>query len=241
MRLYAYCLCEDEPAALEAVAGLNGAKPRTIYSGGIAAVVSDYEDESAPLTRDNVFAHERVVGHVLAHTTPLPFRFGTLTSEAQLDDYIGEQRESLTAMFVRVRGCVEMSVKIIWDVDSIKSEIADSIGETPASLKASSDAEGRGTSFLTMKRREILGGEALESRAGEVAAWIRDSLGDTVEQDAVRLQPGERLFFAAAHLVKRARLDGYRERLARARVQREGLHFLTSGPWPPYSFTHLRA
>jgi len=44
---------------------------------------------------------------------------------------------------------------------------------------------------------------------------------------------------AAAHLVERDKIPQYKERLAAARKNRPELHFLFSGPWPPYSFANI--
>ena len=53
------------------------------------------------------------------------------------------------------------------------------------------------------------------------------------------LAPTEKLIIAAAHLVDRDAIAKYRDQLAEARKLREELHFLVSGPWPPYSFSNI--
>jgi hypothetical protein len=55
----------------------------------------------------------------------------------------------------------------------------------------------------------------------------------------VSLCPTEKLIVAAAHLVDRKKVTKYRERLAEARKTRPELHFLVSGPWPPYTFSNI--
>jgi hypothetical protein len=47
------------------------------------------------------------------------------------------------------------------------------------------------------------------------------------------------MVLAAAHLVERGRLPAYRKGLGAARTERPDLHFLISGPWPPYSFANI--
>lgn len=243
MSFYAYCLSDEVTGEMiGGVAGVGG-EPRLVHYGEIAAVVSPFEGESLEVTRENVFAHERVVGHVLAHTTPLPFRFGTVVSAAQLESYVGSQRERLRAQLARVRGCVEMSVKVIWNPGAVRIE---AMGESSAATgDAPSDesglTSGRGTAFLMAKRREILGDETLKARAEAVAAWLAGHLGETVREMNAQVRPQETLVVAAAHLVERARLEEYRERLRAARAERAALHFLTSGPWPPYSFSQTNS
>lgn len=244
MKFYAYCLSDEVTGVMiESVTGVGGAgRPCLIQFGGIAAVVSPFEGESASVTRENVFAHERVIGHVLAHTTPLPFRFGTVVDAARLEGYVDSQRARLQAQLARVRGCVEMSVKVIWSVSAVKREATGRDAKPDAAEDESSAlAQGRGAAFLMAKRREILGDETLKAQAESIAAWLAAHLGETAREAEVNVRPMEALVVAAAHLVERARLEEYQERLRAARSQRADLHFLTSGPWPPYSFSQTNS
>jgi hypothetical protein len=238
MKLYAYCLSDEAAArAVESEIGLAGAQPRLLWCGEIAAVVSDFDEERAAVTRENVLAHERVVRRVLVETTPLPFRFGTIVSDARLQSYLNSQQDSLRAQLARVRGCVEMSVKVIWNRDAVRDEAVRDDSGADAPVEASPAMKGSGTAFLAAKRREILGERVLKERASDVAAWLSERLGDVVRESEISLQPNESLVLSAAHLVERARLEDYRDALRRARSERGELHFLTSGAWPPYSFT----
>jgi len=242
MNFYVYCLSDEVTGEMiESVAGVR-ASPRLIQYGGIAAVVSPFEDESVPVTRENVFAHERVIGHVLAHTTPLPCRFGTVVDAARLEGYVNSQRERLEAQLARVRGCVEMSVKVIWPVAGVKGDATgrDTNVDAPVDESGAQSA-GRGTAFLMEKRRQILGDETLKARAEGVTAWLDARLGETARETRVVVRPMEALVVAAAHLVERVRLEEYQERLGAARKERADLHFLTSGPWPPYSFSQTNS
>src|SRR3712207_3869280 len=102
MSLYAYCLGNGiTERTLESVVGVAGVKPYVIEHEEIEVVVSDYSDESVAVTRENVFAHERVIDHVLTETTPLPFRFGTVVTRARLESHIHSQKDSLQVLLAR--------------------------------------------------------------------------------------------------------------------------------------------
>ncbi len=227
MNLYVYCLSDEvEAGAVEGLVGVAGARPRLVERAGINAVVSEFGEERVGVTRENVLAHERVVRRVLALTTPLPFRFGTIVSEARLESYLDAGQAKLKVQLARVRGAVEMSVKIIWNEGRAAGEEGESVG-------------GSGTAFLLRKRRELLGEGEAEGRAAEVEAWLGRAVEGLVRDSSVRLQPSEGLLLAAAHLVERARLADYRAALGRAKAERPEIHFLTSGAWPPYSFSRV--
>ena len=119
-----------------------------------------------------------------------------------------------------------MSVKIIWEV--AKDQTEQPLAE-----------QGTGTAFLAEKRREILGDERRAAVAKEIASWLHQSVSGLMRDEQVTLRPNEALMLAASHLVERARIEQYQEELAEARKNRPELHFLVSGPWPPYSFVNI--
>ncbi|PYS93773.1 MAG: hypothetical protein DMF64_03120 [Acidobacteria bacterium] len=238
MNLYAYCLCAElRPDALDAVAGIAGAQVRVLWCDEIAAVVSEFEGDAVKVTREHVLAHERVVGRVLMQMTPLPFRFGTLTSEARLRSYIETNESALRAQLARVRGCVEMSVKVMRQRESDESREVRATQVKIDAQPAAREPTGIGTAFLVAKRRALVGDETAQAQAEETARWLTNQLADVVRAEQVSVRPSSALLVAAAHLVERARLAEYRERVRCACAERGEIHFLTSGPWPPYSFS----
>ena len=235
MNIYAYCVCHEmDGAALEKVIGVAGARPFGIPSGGLTAVVSELPGGPVTVTRENVLAHERVISHVFAQTTPLPFRFGALLRPAELERYIESNKPSLLAVLDRVRGMAEMSVKIIGEPERSSDALESLLEPAPAG-----EGIGRGAMFLAAKQRELAQTSVSEEHARETANWLAEHVAVVVNDSCVRLRPTAGLTLKAAHLVERARLDDYRERLRLARQERSTLLFLTSGPWPPYSFCDL--
>lgn len=227
MRLYVYCLA-DAINALPALSGISGARVDLIKVEDFSLLVSEFKvDAAPPVTRENALAHAAVVGSVLNETTPLPFRFGTVPTEEQLRSYITSHRDALEAKLAQVRGCVEMSVKIISNPDDTDLEVADE------------STQGPGARFLKEKQRELLGSERRGEEAKQVAAWLKSQVEIYARQEEVSLCPTEKLIVAAAHLVAREQVAEYRGRLAAARKTRSELHFLVSGPWPPYTFSNI--
>jgi Gas vesicle synthesis protein GvpL/GvpF len=228
MKLYVYCLVEDITTLDQPPHGISNAPVRTLPIDNLTVLVSDIDTDTVPITRDNALAHATVVRSVLRHTTPLPFRFGTLVTEQQLRSYISARKPALETNLELVRGCVEMSVKIIWKV-STNDE-----GEQPSEEK-----QGVGARFLQERRQKMLGDEQRAAHAAEISAWLHESVTSLTRDERVTLRPSERLVLAAAHLVERTKIKQYREKIVEARAKRPELHFLLSGPWPPYSFANI--
>jgi hypothetical protein len=226
MKLYAYCLVEDPDAFDASTRGISGATVRLLQIDELAVLVTDFNADTIAVTRENALDHAAVVRSVLDRTTPLPFRFGTLVTEQQLRSYISARKAALQTRFAHVRGCVEMSVKIIRELsDEIKTQSRDEITT--------------GTSFLEEKRREILGSEQKTAEAREIETWLHEQVGGLIRDEQVTIRPSEKLVLAAAHLVERDKIGQYKEKTAAARKNRPELHFLFSGPWPPYSFANI--
>jgi hypothetical protein len=236
MKFYVYCLSDElADASVEGLSGVGGAPVRLLPVGGVApvvAVVSDFEGERALVTRENLLAHNRVNAHVLARVTPLPLRFGTLSDAARLSAYVAANETALAEAFARVRGCVEMGVKVRLDAGA---KAASKESEVKVE-EARAAGVGRGTAFLLAKRREILGEEAFKARAEEAAARLAARVDGLARESEVRLSPEGPIVLRASHLVARGDVAEYRARARDLGAGLEGLHLLASGPWPPYSF-----
>ncbi len=227
MKLYVYCLAEGVESIAETVRGVSNAPVRLLNIEGLAVLVSNLEADTVPVNRENVLAHAAVVRSVMDRTTPLPFRFGTLVTDAQLRSYLETGKPALETKLAHVRDCVEMSVKIIWELST------EDPGEQPAA------AQGTGTAFLAEKRREILGDERHSAAAKEISTWLHQSLSGLTRDEQVTVRPNEKLVVAASHLVERPRVKQYQDKVAEVHESRPDLHFLLSGPWPPYSFVNI--
>lgn len=228
MKLYAYCLIEDDDAfdALEVTTrGISGAAIRLLQIDQLAVLVSDLNADTVSVNRENALVHAAVVRSVLDRTTPLPCRFGTLVIESQLRSYITTHKAALQTRFAHVRGCVEMSVKIIRELSTNNHNASEEITT--------------GTTFLEEKRRELLGSEANAAEATGISTWLHQQVEDLIKDEQVTMRPSEKLVLAAAHLVERDKIPQYKETVAAARESRPELHFLLSGPWPPYSFANI--
>jgi hypothetical protein len=242
MKFYAYCLSDElTGASVEGLAGVGGAGVRLLAVGGAApaagvfAVLSEFGGARVPVTRENLLAHNRVNAHVLARTTPLPFRFGTLADEARLSAYVAANGAALAEGFARVRGCVEMGVKVRLGAGAEAGTKGSEDGAVEVKVEDAAGV-GRGTAFLLAKRREILGEEALKARAEEAAARLAECVEGLARSADVRLSPEGPIVLRAAHLVARGDVAEYRARARDLGARLAGVHLLASGPWPPYSF-----
>ena len=231
MKLYVYCLAEGDAVFDDLDFGILGAPVRAMEVNGFSVLLSQLDVDSVPVTRQNALAHAAVVRSILGRTTPLPFRFGTVVTDQQLRNYLAAKKPAIETKFGQVRGCVEMGVKIIWQ---------NSQREQPDEPESDhDDNRGVGTTFLEHRQRQLLGDEHDAAKAAEISAWLHESVADLIKEEQVTLRPAARLVLSAAHLVERVNIARYRQKVAQTCQKRPELHFLLSGPWPPYSFANI--
>lgn len=232
MKLYAYCVTRTATQPPSDSTGMFDRRVYAITAGEVSALVSEVAEEGVVINNQSVLTHQKVVGSLIDQTTPLPFRFGTVVSEAELTSYLVSRRQALLEKLASVDGCVEMGIKIIWQKSSpdVQAKADPTEGMAGNSV---------GTEFLRRKSAELAGNQQLIEEANDIAAWLKRCLGAAARDIRMSVSPLRRLVLAADCLVPRVGLDSYLSAVDAARSERPDLHFLTSGPWAPYSFANI--
>ncbi len=211
MSLYLFCLMDD-PGEAPGVTGLQHEPVRILRVGEFSVVVSDFHGNQLAPGKENIVAHERVIESFMDKTTPLPFQFGSVMNESKLHQFINENATTLKADLEKVRGCVEMGLKVM--------TTALPQGNEPQS----------GTEFLEARKRQM-------DLQTSVAAIVDTAVAGLVRQAEVSLIPRTaRPIVRIGHLVVRYHLNEYKSHIDDLVRQRTEWAFLRSGPWPPYSF-----
>ena len=111
--IYLYAIANDL-SALPEVEGIDRAELQRRRAGELDLVVSEHTGEVEP-TEEAVLAHARVVEGVLPLADAvLPTRFGVAFEDGtRLEQAVGDRSESLAASLERVRGRVELGVRVI--------------------------------------------------------------------------------------------------------------------------------
>lgn len=215
MSLYVYCVTDEPHPNATFPKGIQDQLPRILDEGAFRVTVSDFQDAALRPEKENLFAHERVIDVVMDHTTPLPFRFGTVVAERAIREFLQKNEGTLRADLDKVRGCVEMGIKVM----------------TNATAEFSAGREfNSGTEFLKAK---------LEKQAflKDTASWVEAGIVGLVRQTDIRFMPiSTKNIVRIAHLVTRDHLDEYKTHMDTLVRNRTDCAFLRSGPWPPYSF-----
>jgi len=227
MKFYVYCIASTPVELDPSLIGVGGGAAEQLIVDGLSVVASKFDTDRVSVSRENILRHEAIVRNVLAMTTPLPFRFGTLVTEAGLRSYVTSRKAALQDRLEVVKDSVEMSIKVIWQ--------STDDDESPATT----EDLGVGAAFLVAKRQELFGDERLVKRSQEIADWLSGRIKSLVKKENVSVHPKQKLVLAGAYLIQQAIQAQFRTRVEELAVERPELHFLTSGPWPPYTFANI--
>jgi hypothetical protein len=180
---------------------------RAIASAGLVAVYAPAEEQDA--TPAALWRREELIESLMEDDCDvLPVRFGSrVEDEAAAIRVLDSLRESLTGALERVRGAVELSVRVLGEQED-------------------DDPPAGGGAYIRAK-----------AQRGAVADSIHGQLGTHARATAMHGSGTRDELMRAAYLVDRESVEAFTERVAQIQRERPQLSVLCTGPWPPYSFT----
>jgi hypothetical protein len=189
---------------------------REIAADGLAAVCAPAA-EREDVTPDALWRHEGVVEALMADRDLLPVRFGTrLDDDAAAARVLGERHAELAAALARVRGAVELSLRV-----------AAAGGDSSATMRSQQAPDG--AAYLRARART--------DRARELAlAQVHEPLAELARAVVQHPARGPSELLRAAYLIDRRDVDGFTRLVARLQDADATFQLLCTGPWPPYSF-----
>jgi hypothetical protein len=203
-----YAITDNPGPPLPDVAALE-----LIPVDGLAAVCTPAEE--GDVSAETLWRHEEVVEALMADRDLLPVRYGTrLEDEGAVARAVDERRDELAAALDRVRGAVELSVRVV---------ASDARPSPPPAAAASSGAE-----YLRLRASA----DASHDRAARALHEPLSALARASSEG--RPRPPE--LFRAAYLVERDTVEAFAAEVAVLQTASPGLSILCTGPWPPYTF-----
>jgi hypothetical protein len=175
---------------------------------------------------EEIRAHHRIVADAWERRPAvLPVRFGQwFATIDELTAALAPQAERLARALERTAGSGEFSVRIMDAAPGI----------APAEPPRGGTS---GTEYLrAAAARERARSEATE-RGTRVAGEMASALGALVADARVDALPEPPGLAVATHLVRRRDEEDYRAAAERFATAHDMLRFVTTGPWPPWSFT----
>jgi hypothetical protein len=227
---YIYGIVESQWALAPDVPGLDGTPVYLIPWRNLAAVVGHAPLGGFAADQANAARHGAVVELVMQGGPILPMRFGTVLGERQrVITMLEEHSQAFEEALRRLRGRVEMGLKVLWETDGCTSGKR---GE-PVNLST-----GPGSRYLLRRLEEERRAEAIRGRGETLIQAIQATLRPLANEWTLQRFPTPRLLLSAAYLIPGDRLQAFRVGVKRLGERSSRLRFLLTGPWPPYHFVN---
>ena len=214
MNHYLYAIVDRLPVRWRSpTAGIGGASvvPRRIDNLVVLGSLIDTVPAPTPRT---LALHQDVVAAVVDASATLPFRYGIVVPAVELPSWLAARRGLVVAALGSVRGCVEMSVKLLQLDCAIGCQLAG----------PDRSRRGGGTADGPAERELQALAEALAERAA-LPQWRYRPSGSAGNVAA-----------SVAFLVPRTDLTGFLARIAPVASHAIWVAVVPTGPWAPYSF-----
>jgi hypothetical protein len=110
---YMYALVDGLPASWHPPPAVVPTAPVERHQLGPLLLLGSTLDAVPAANPKTLAVHHDVVASALDARAVLPFRYGTAVADGERDAWLGVQRVALETALAQVRGCVEMSVKLL--------------------------------------------------------------------------------------------------------------------------------
>lgn len=192
-----------EPISEEVILEGLDRQPIHNYSlDGFNFLYSEAKQEKYLTSRRNLLCHEKVLEEAMneGFRTLLPLRFGLVVKswKTVIEQLTRPYKEKLEALFQKLEGRREVSVKVFWNS---KSEI-EALLESNPSLKAKRDfLQGKALSMEEVIEIGQMIEEGLQLRKEEVIDGFRDHLNTLAEEVVENETMTEEMIYSAAYLI----------------------------------------
>lgn len=211
---YVYALVDEKVPARR----IRGRSIHAVAAGGVFAMAERAAAAPALSEETLVRQHEIVTALANRSSAILPARFGSLLADDELRRVIDLQRDRIREAFDLVRGCEQMTLRLI----------GEGARDVPAAA-AGAGAGPPGTRYL--KQRRAAAGYPLPRAVSRISKALRPFV------QAERSEPGQGGVRAMMyHLIRRGRTRAYVEAVAGVSDAVLPYTVKVTGPFPPFAF-----
>jgi hypothetical protein len=225
--IYVYAIVEQGRALPDGLKGIDTRTPQILNCGDVAAVISESPRVPPAPEVEKLWLHEKLIERLMCDRAVLPVRYGTqLTSERAVLELLSSNQTAFCSNLGRVRGRVELSVRVMWD-------------DLPCHAPDAGKPAVGGRDYMQTRLLEERDRRARCKRGQALVDQVDAVLSTFADQHTAKLLATPRMLLTAAYLVNCERVTEFRAAIRRLACDRPNLQFLCTGPWPPYNFVDV--
>lgn len=238
MALYVYGIMRTRDAA-SAVAKADAGRPLdAVDHDGVSALVGETPDGELRLRRDNILAHADVLQAAFEAGPILPFRFGSVVSDAEtvVGDLLAPQAQQLAGRLAALDGKAEMQVKAVYAEEPLLRSILEADPALSRSVGRTQSLPAAATHFERIRIGEAVAA-AVQARGAADGEALLKALAPLAVAHLVSPPNHERSVLNVAFLIEQSALPDFDRAVEAASEQHAPeIEFKLIGPLPPYSF-----
>ncbi len=238
---YLYAVVDGSPdGSIYDFQGLDGAPVYTIGDATLAAIVSDLPNQKIRPERRRLAAHHAVLRSLMGGHTVLPMAFGVVADGPEaVRRILRVHQDAFIEQLERVRGRVEMGLRVAWDVANIFEYVLGLHDD----LRTLRDFVFRGGRTPSQDDKIELGrafDRLLSADREEHLAHLTTALQPHSLEIQSNPPRSEREVLNLACLVDQDELPAFEHAVMQAaRRFDNNFTFDLTGPWPPHNFVEL--
>lgn len=225
---------------LNSIRGISGSSLYALSFNDISVAVSDISSSKLKISKELAIDFARVIEELSQKLTLLPVRFGTLLKSDEdtrqlLIDHYGSFVDNLQ----KVEGKEEFGLKVLWDYAKCSEMIkvkADNEGLKADNYFSKSTVI---TNYLLDKIKKHKLEDALLKHVEQLIEEISIHLGQINPDSKFKKMVSKDLILDGVFLIEKGKKNQFIETVELLKQQHGDLHFLLTGPWPPYSFVEI--
>ncbi len=240
--LYAITVLPDQPkpllSFLSTVRGVDNSKLSVISHNGLMAILGGTGKDKVVANTENALIYATVIEAVFRNFTVLPVRYGTLMdSEKAVITLLEKYGKAFKQNLSRLENKEELSLKVLWDPqkenDKIRQQLQAYRVDTPFTGNSVSKE------YLLRKLKEHQFDNALQSYVERLVDEICKLVARFNTLHQFKKMVSKTIVLDAVFLLEKGQKKAFTQAIEQLRNKHESLHFLLTGPWPPYNFVEL--
>jgi len=242
--VYAVVSVKESPRDFnEMVRGIEGIAGSALYLltlNDIAIAVSNFTTSKYNLNKELALEYAKVIEKLYQQVVLLPIRFGTfLKSDEMIGQLMADHYDSMVDNLNRVANKEEYGLKILWDYEKSKLKIKDSLDSKGINGKDYFSKETVYNNYLLEKIKKHRLEDAILKHVEQLIDEITQHLRQISPEFKCKKMMTNTIILDLDFLVQKTKGDEFIQKIEALRLSKEDLHFLLTGPWPPYSFVEI--
>jgi hypothetical protein len=242
--IYAIIANKGNPAQVNEIAqnirGITGSNLYALTFEDISVAISDFPASKFVVSKELAIDFARVIEELSQHLTVLPIRFGTaVKSDEIVNQLMSGNYHAFLNNLLKVENKHEFGLKVIWDYDKCSEKIKKIVESEPYTIDTFFTKSTVSTNYLLEKVKKHRLEDALLKHVEQLIEEISWHLTQINPESKFKKMLSQSIILDGVFLVEKAKKEAFIKAIEALNLLHDDLHFLLTGPWPPYSFVEI--